>query len=519
MQKTSKASEQRSYDDFMKHLDFVRESTEQGMNAFETDVDRSTRIKNLCADYGQFFEYYFPHYCTDEHGVFSACADFHVEFAEMVRKNITLKAAQRWGRGLAKSVHSNMGIPLWLWARGERIFEACIGNNQDAATRLLDDVRAEFSSNQKLINDFGWQPVLGKWEEGDFQTQDGRFIAKALGMGQNVRGLRVGPRRPNYVVCDDLEDAKTVKNPVRQNEIAEWCKRALIPMMVSKVRRFICANNYFSPVTIQELLVRKTPGMIVHRVDACDKVTFEPTWPQRDTKEKYQAMAAEGMLAFLSEFCNEPHIEGSIFLQEQIIYQGNKLFPRPSEMDMMIGYWDVAYSGTSTGDYNAMIIMGVKNKKFYHLATFCAQSKMDVALRWLADQVKAKRTQKPLHLYYESQFWNDAVKDTIKKVEKEDKVEFNFYKHETLKSGKYDRMLTLQPYFQRGDIIFHENDRGDNHTQVGMAQLFGIEPGYKGHDDWPDALAELVKLLHYHTKTSEWGAPVTGRTSTDKYRY
>lgn len=517
--KPSKHKERRSYENFLKHLDFVKESTLAGMDAFEVGENKAKRIEKLCANYNEFFQYYFPHYCTDEQGTFSECADFHVEFANMVKKDITIKIAQQWGRGLAKSVHSNMGIPMWLWACGESMFEACIGNSHDAALRLLDDVRAEFSGNQRLINDFGWQPLVGKWEEGDFQTRDGKFIGKALGMGQNVRGLRVGPRRPNYTVCDDLEDAKTVKNPVRQNEIAEWIKRALIPTMVGKVRRFINANNRFAPQTIQTLLVKKTPGMKVHRIDACDKVTFEPRWPQRDTKEKYQAMAADGILAFLSEFCNEPHIEGSIFLADDIVYVNPANYPRLHKFNMIAAYWDVAYGGTETSDFNAITIWGVKNKKYYHIATYCRQSKMKPALVWLAHFVKSKRTEKPMHCYYESQFWNDAVRDTIRQVEKEESVDFNFYKHERNKTGKYDRILTLQPYFQRREILFSEGDMANPDAQVGLTQLFGIEPGYKGHDDWPDAVEGCISLLHYHTKTSEWSAPITGRNTRSKYSY
>lgn len=510
--KTAISKERKSYEAFLKHLDFVRENTEAGLNAFESKEERDTRVKYLLNNYGKFFEYYFPHYCTDEEGVFSACADFHVEFARIIKQQKKAKELQRWGRGLAKSVHSCMGIPIFLWAGGEKIFEAVIGNSENSALRLLDDVRAEFTSNERLIRDFGKQHLLGQWEAGEFVTKDGNFMGKALGMGQNVRGLRVGPRRPNYCVADDLEDAKTVKNPVRQNEIAEWILRSLIPMMVGPVRRFICANNFFAPQTIQSLLHKKRPKWGLHRVDACNSVTFEPAWPERDTKEKYKAIAEEiGILPFLSEFCNQPHIEGSIFLTKDIVYLSPALMPKPHEMEMTFAYWDVAYGGTEGSDFNALTVWGVKEKKYYHLASFCKQSKMEVALEWLAEFISKRRTEKPMHCYYESQFWNDSVKASIAAVEKRTSVSFNFYKHQQPKSAKYDRILSLQPSFQRSELFFKEADRADPDVQIGLSQLYGIEPGYKSHDDWPDALEAVIKLLQYHTKTSEWGAPITGR--------
>lgn len=510
--KTAISKERKSYEAFLKHLDFVRENTEAGLNAFESKEERDTRIKWILKDYRAFTSYYFPHYCTDSQGRVSESADFMVEFANMVKRNNEFNALQRWGRGLAKSVNSCVMIPIWLWASGEKVFEAVIGNNESSALRLLDDVRAEFTHNERIIRDFGKQELQGKWEEGAFVTRDGKFIGKALGMGQNVRGLRVGPMRPNYIIADDLEDEKTIHNPMRQNKIAEWVLRALIPMMTDMRQRFICANTYHAPMTIQELLRRKRPQWILHQVNACDTTTYEPVWKARDTAEMYRNKAnTVGILPFLSEYCNQPHIEGSIFLTKDIMYLSPALMPKPHEMEMTFAYWDVAYGGTEGSDFNALTVWGVKEKKYYHLASFCKQSKMEVALEWLADFISKRRTEKPMHCYYESQFWNDSVKASIAAVEKRTSVSFNFYKHQQPKSAKYDRILSLQPSFQRSELFFKDSDQADPDVQIGLSQLFGIEPGYKSHDDWPDALEAVIKLLQYHAKTSEWQAPRTGR--------
>lgn len=510
----------RSYERYKQRLDAVFEATKNGLPTFESSEEKEERKRRTLASYNLFFEYYLAHYCTDEKGHVSECASFHVDFAEYIRKHPISETWQKWGRGLAKSVHSDVGIPLWLYCRGEHIFEVIVGNNETAARTLLDDVRVEFEMNHRLITDFGEQKLLGNWEEGDFQTKDGRFIGRALGMGQNVRGLRIGARRPTYIVCDDLEDQKTVKNPMRQNQIAEWITRALLPTMTSSHRRtLILANNYFSPVTIQSLCLQKNPHWKEHRVDACDKVTFEPTWPQRDTREKYLRQAKNGLLAFLSEYCNEPHVEGSIFTNDQIHYANSKHYPRSHEFDMTVGYWDVAYGGTKASDYNAIVIFGVKEGKYYHLGSFCQQSKMDKALQWLASFIQKRKTKKEIHLYFESQFWNDAVRQTIKEVEQSTGVKFNFNQSTKVASAKYDRILSLQPYFQRSEIVFSDLDRSSADAQVGIAQLMGIEPGYKTHDDWPDALEGCIKILERHFVSSDWNEPIYPAKEKSRYRY
>jgi phage terminase large subunit-like protein len=520
MKLSDKKRDQRSFERYKQRLDSISQATKNGLPAYESELDKKKRVEATLNDYSKFFEYYLVHYCTDEKGHISRCADFHVDFAHYILKNPISETAQKWGRGLAKSVHSDVGIPLWLWARGETIFEVIVGNNETSARNLLDDVRAEFEMNHRLITDFGEQKLIGKWEEGDFQSRDGKYIGRALGMGQNVRGLRIGARRPNYIVCDDLEDSKTVKNPQRQNEISDWIIRALLPTMTSAHRRtLIIANNHFHPQTIQSLCLLKNKHWKEHRIDACDKVTFQPRWPERDTKEKYLRLAKNGLLAFLSEYCNEPHIEGSIFTSDQIHYAPSKTYPKAHEFEMTVGYWDVAYGGTKTSDFNAIVIFGVKDGKYYHLGSFCKQSKMEEALIWLAGFIKKRRTTKELHLYFESQFWNDAVKSTIRDVERREQVTFNFNQSDKPSGNKYDRILTLQPYFQKSEIIFSDADRSSSDAQVGIAQLMGIEPGYKTHDDWPDALEGCIKILERHSVSSGWEEPIYPRSNKSRYRF
>ena len=64
--------------------------------------------------------------------------------------------------------------------------------------RLLEDLRAEFEANPRILADFGEQMQIGSWEAGFFITKGG-FIGQALGMGQSVRGLRVKNKRPTHL--------------------------------------------------------------------------------------------------------------------------------------------------------------------------------------------------------------------------------------------------------------------------------------------------------------------------------
>lgn len=483
---------------YLTNLEFIRETGE--VSADNSLEAKQIRIAKAKRDVKFMVEYYFPHYATSE------CADFHIEFAEIVKFKKNYKGFAQWGRGLAKSVWVDILIPFWLWMNDDCHYMVIIGNNYDKAKTLLSDIQAEFEANPRIKQDFGEQKTLGSWENGNFRTKGG-FIGKALGMGQSVRGLRVKSQRPDLCICDDLEDKQLIKNPKRQDEIREWVLRDLIPTMDGDLRRFIQANNRFAPRMIQTILQEKRPNWHVHEIAAYDPITYKPTWHQKYSDDYYEEMEEEiGSLASLAEFNNKPHIEGKIFKEEQI--QWIKL-PRMDHFEFIVGFWDVAYAGTKTGDFNAVRVWGVKNKEFFYIDSFVKQTKMRGAIEWMAYITKELPKSVIIHWRFEAQFYNDEVVRTIEEVEKSYKIHLNLVKSDAPKTNKFQRILTLHPYYQNGRVYYNEKKKGHNDTQVGLAQLYGIEPGYKGHDDAPDADQQAIQYLSSVTRTSSF-KPILG---------
>lgn len=475
------------------HCAFVKSSTTVTFS--ETAEEKAARIAHLKKDVKAMVEYYFPHYATAE------CAPFHIKFANAVKRNQRFKGHAEWGRGLAKSVWCDIIIPFWLWMNDECHYLVLIAKNEGAAKDLLMDLQAEFESNLRIIADFGEQKVHGSWEDGNFRTQGG-FIGKALGMGQSVRGLRVGSQRPDMCVCDDLDDRLLVKNPKRQREIADWIEGALMGTMDGSLRRYLGANNKFAPNMIHDILRERHPNWYFHSVAAYDPVTYKPTW-DKYPKFYYREIEEDvGTLMALAEYNNQPHVEGEIFKDEQIVW--DKL-PQLRTFKGIVFHWDIAYAGTKTADYNAVKGWGYHpDDIFWYIEGFVKQCKMRDAVRYMCS-IKKKYDSKGIHIYlqYEAQFWNDEVDRTIKEVEREEGVKLNLVKVENPKNNKYDRILTLQPYYQNNRIRYNQKMKGDNDTQVGISQLKGIEPGYKGHDDSPDADEQAIKKLSANYKDSK----------------
>lgn len=496
-----KRKDRAAIEQYLKRLEIIRVAAH--INPNESEQEQKLAIEKAKKDVRFMVERYFPHYAT------SPSAKFHVSFANKVKREPTLKAFAQWGRGLAKSVWCDVIIPFWLWMNDEAHFMVLVGQNHDKAKRLADDLRAEFEANPQIIRDFGEQKMEGSWESGDYRTKGSKkhqlkpFIVKAAGIGQSVRGLRIGAQRPDLCVVDDIETRETVRNPKRQSEYAKWVKEDLVPTMDGPIRRLLYANNRFAPRMIQTELQALQPGWHISHVPAYDKATYEPAWPEKYTPEYYQALESSeeiGKLSALAEYVQEPHVEGKIFKEELIVWDKR---PRLDHFAMLIGHWDIAYAGTSTSDFNAVRIWGLdKRNIFWYIQSFVKQSKMREAVSYICQVQKSLPKSVIIHWQYESQFWNDEVERTIREVSEEYQVQLLIRKVDTPRTKKYDRILTMHPRYQNNRIRYNRDMKGDGDTQTGLHQLYGIEPGYSTHDDAPDADEQCISFLEKHIQSS-----------------
>lgn len=477
MSSTTTKKDQKALLDFREKCRRIRDATT--INPLETAEDKESRIKTAKKDFKYFVGYYFEHYSDSE------TPFFHVRIARKVRRNKNYKGWLKWARGHAKSVVANVLLPLWLWINDDIQFMVLIGQNEDKAKILASDIQAEFESNQRLINDFGVQKVDGSWEDGFFITASG-FAVKALGMGQDPAGLRIGPRRPDYISCDDWETLQTAKNPKRQDEYAKWLLGRVIAVMDNKNRRVLICQNQFAPRMIFSKIIEERTSWDVDQVNGYDPITYEPTWKEKYHRWFFKEVEQEiGTLAAMAEYNHQPHVEGKIFKDEYI--QWTKL-PQLRTMITIIGRWDIAYGGSSTSDYNAVRYWGLKDGKKYLITCLVKQCTIRTAIEYIA-QAQKEFIERGLHVQvkFEAQFWNAEIERTISEVEKEQGITLNLIKFDRRKGNKYDHMITMLPQYQQGRIYYNEKLKSHNDTQVGLAQLKGLEPGYTTKDDAPDA--------------------------------
>lgn len=479
---------------YLEKLESIRSGAKANLN--ETKEEQKQRVERLKKDSKACSEYYFEEYMLDEHGNKIESANFQIDLANKVKQDRTIKILVRWGRGLAKSVWCDLFIVFWLWMNNETFFWVIIGNNLDKAKLLLSDLQAEFEANPRIIHDFGEQLSKGNWTKGFFRTKNG-FVAKALGMGQSPRGLRMRSRRPDGISADDLEDRETSKSPTRQKEIVRWLVKDVIPIMDGPRRRYLHPNNDPFPQSIQGMLEKKfitgkkKPKWQLSQINAYDPVTYEPAWKSKYTPEYYQELEAEiGTLEANAEYNNVGYIEGELF-KEEMIQWGKR--PRLDHFDALVGFWDPAYSGAN--DFNAVSIWGLKDRSLWKVKQFCQQCKMSVPIEFMYNYQEALPDGVSILWMVEKQFWTDPVQEALDDAEIEHNYSIGLLVIERPRMDKFLRILTMLPLYQAKRINYADCEKGDNDMVIGTAQLFGIDYGYTSKDDAPDADEQAVHEL------------------------
>lgn len=476
------------------------------VNINETPREKLERIARLEKDYIAWFEYYFPDYAKKK------CAWFHKKLANTLIKNKVIRSLAEWYRSAAKSVHIDMGIPLYLYLAKEDLrFMLLVGETDAKAKKLLSGIQAQLQYNERLKNDYGEKFQSGDWSDGDFVTRDGvRFMA--VGFGTSPRGAREGSERPDYIVVDDIDNRRHVNNDRMMEEGLNYITEDVWGCFDSEsesTERFVYANNNFHKNSITNRLKQYYETAIKRAKEDSEKSifevitvnavkdlnTFEAEWPEKADaaywKRKYRDTPYR---SFMREYMNTHIEDGAIFKQQDIVY--GKVLPL-SAYDSLVFYGDLSYK--DAGDYKAMILVGKIGREFHVIHTYLSRGSRTKCAQWLYDIYEKKHLDRyNIKYLIEGLF---AMDEFVTDFDLEGDVRGYYIPvvpDKRGKANKFDRVESISGHFERHNVVFNEDEKGNPHQVTLIDQLLAFAKGSKANDDGPDALhgafSELNKV-------------------------
>ncbi|MGE4345930.1 MAG: hypothetical protein AB7D46_00805 [Flavobacteriaceae bacterium] len=490
-----KKTDKQIWDDWSEFRENTRRATPIDLN--ETAIEKAKRIKALEADDEAWFAYYFPNFYTSEP------ADFHKKSTKLVMSNMELYLVRSWSRELAKSARTMMET-LKLTLTGKKKNVLLVSNSYDNAVRLLLPYKNILQSNQRIINDYGEQESIGKWENGEFTTKLGVSF-RALGAGQSPRGTRNDAARPDLILIDDIDTDEECRNPERIRNKVKWIEEALIPTRsISNPLMIIACGNVIAKLCcITEMAKKADKHDIVNIRDKEGK----STWKEKNSEEHIDRVLNQiSYNSAQKEYFNNPVSEGDVF--KKVLF--DKCPPLKS-CERVLVYADPATSNKDKGNASTkcVIVIGYKAGKYYVYKVWLdtmrnskfVDALFEAYLYLQTEGVDIKR------VYVENNslqdpFYEQVIIPLIRQKERERNQPLPITPDGRKKPEKFYRIEgTLEPIHRNGNLVFNIKEHKNPNMERMEQQMLGVSQTAKMMDG-PDCVEGGVWIIQNSIATS-----------------
>lgn len=257
-----------------------------------------------------------------------AVPQFHKDGWNLITQEMILYIALALPRGHAKTTLSKLCCVWYLLFTPTR-FVVYVSNTANIAVEACQDI-IKYLENSNHSSIFGHLRFSIRREGHGYykfymNCPDGKggfyekfVILKALGAGQQVRGLNIDNQRPELAIVDDLEDNDNTATPMLQKKLKIWFFGAFIKAMSKKRHKIIYLGNMLSNQSILYYIVDKSQQWHSMRYGALLS-DGRPLWPEMWSLEAIQADYLEyqqnGMSAiWYAEMMNMPMAEGQALI-------------------------------------------------------------------------------------------------------------------------------------------------------------------------------------------------------------
>lgn len=184
----------------------------------EIRSSRSLRVKLATESLYWFFHIYFGHYIT------YATAEFQKDIINKISDDNIDHLVIIAFRESGKSSIVSTVYPIWaMIGQMQKKYIVLVSQNQNLTQQHLRNLRSEIEANELFRGDFGnLEAESQEWGISALTMPRFGTRIEAISREQGVRGTRSGAYRPDLIICDDIEDTKSIRQQKERNKTHQW---------------------------------------------------------------------------------------------------------------------------------------------------------------------------------------------------------------------------------------------------------------------------------------------------------
>ncbi len=449
--------------------------------AQDTPAQRAARIARARTDRAYFRSTYLPHY------FFAAPASFHHELDALVDEELFAAAAPREH---AKSTLESVGEPLFCIAMATEHFIIIGSDTETQAAAFTAAIKEELEVNEKLRADFPEACGEIKGGDSDFITSNGIRVM-ARGAGQKLRGLHHKQWRPTLMIWDDLENDEAVESEDRRRKLRQWFFKAVLSSRGKGGRIRIIGTILHPESLLAELVDLELNKRWTKRVWAApdpDDPQGVSLWPEVWPLERLAAKKEEiGSVFYAQEFQNNPIDEETALFKEEWF----RYFEDHELASLQLAHYaacDPSLGKTDRSDFSAILdglVAPTGGTIYVDEADIRRRKPQEI----VEDAIEHGRRHEYVAFGFEAVGFQSVLKADLERASDERGTYLPVVEVDHEGIPKDLRIRRLSPLIERGAIKFRK-------TQTTLlSQLKSYKPKGRQHDDGPDALEMLVRLI------------------------
>ncbi|TWT85581.1 Terminase-like family protein [Posidoniimonas polymericola] len=427
-------------------------------------------------------------------------------------------------RGGAKSTVGTLAAVLRAAVTGREKYIWIVSATHSQAHNHLANLKHELTDNRRLAAAYPAATGPAKWWRASSVRLGNDVVIEAFGVGQRLRGRRMGAARPSLIVCDDLEDDRHIASAAARDVSRQWFFGTLLKAGAAGTNVINLATSLHRDALAPRL--HQTPGWASRVFASIEEwPTEQNLWaewerlyclPDEDAAQQaavYYEANRDAMHAGVRVLW--PESEDLLALMRQRVEGGVTAFEREKQgcpIDPERCEWPAEYFGEHAwfddwpdglrlrvmaldpskggdarhGDYSAYVLLGVGPGGVLYIDADLARRP---TAQMVADGVGLLESFRPRSFGVEANQWQQLLAAEFQSERARRGLLGQAIAEIHNHTSKAMRIRRLGPYLSQRRLRFRRGSPGAR-LLVEQLQDFPLA----SHDDGPDALEMAVRL-------------------------